>query len=180
MQFRSLGLGNDLLFILSRRAENYAEWKLFKLVYFICCIDSLGALGAPASRRLGLAMAAVKTKQPNGAAPDLRKSICIRKYEPARRRRSQGAQRIDTANKNRYIFSLSLRMPGRATSDTMSPTYLASPLQGSVLSKTVTQGFRFAPPPATHNSPLRGSCRINRICLAASQLAVNGAFYAPM
>jgi hypothetical protein len=43
------------------------------------------ALGAPASRRLGLTMAAKKAKEPNGAALGCRKIIGIRKYSPPRR-----------------------------------------------------------------------------------------------
>jgi hypothetical protein len=36
---------------------------MIKIDVFLCNIDSLGVLGAPASRRLGLAMAAGKTKE---------------------------------------------------------------------------------------------------------------------
>jgi hypothetical protein len=63
-------------------------------------------LGAPASRRLGLTMAAEKAKEPNGAAPDYPKSIGIRKYVPARRRRSQcGANRYGKDTSLYFLLS---------------------------------------------------------------------------
>jgi hypothetical protein len=59
------------------------------------------------------------------------------------------------AKRNPRIKAEQIRNPGRVTSDNVVND-LVSPLQGSFLCYTVTRGFRFAPPPAILNPPLRG------------------------
>jgi hypothetical protein len=78
-------------------------------------------LGEPASRRLGLTMAAEKTKEPNGAAPDKEKASAFVNMS----RRDAGAPRGGahrySKDKSLYFLPFSVtRMPGRATSKTLS------------------------------------------------------------
>jgi hypothetical protein len=85
------------------------------------------ALGAPASRRLGLRMAAKKRGQMEQRRINEKTSAFANMS-----RRAAGAPRaepIDTAKTHRYIFSLSLHMPFRA------PFY-AKPFPGGEAKRT--------------------------------------------